>query len=298
MVLVLAVGLVVVLSIYFRKVKPDQGEDGAPMPPVSRRLLVAYLLVLGLALVYSLVEVTSAEFPASNLVGESLTTSAPKPTPASTSTAAGASTPPGTTITSAPAILDGVFPRSDPNNPSVLQVTVYGRNLPKEPTVRFNRDAAATKTIVAGTMLQAPLDEAHSSTGYVAVDVIGSDNTASDSIVVKVGKPTAIISLFGWHPRIAQELQLLLLALLAGAIGSYVHAIKSLGDFIGNRTLTASWFWWYIIRPFLGMAMALIFYGVLRGGFLAGTPADAKVVNPFGVVAVGALVGMFADQAT
>src|SRR5262249_16026990 len=49
--------------------------------------------------------------------------------------------------------------------------------------------------------------------------------------------------------------------------------------------------------PFLGMAMALTFYALLRGGFLAGTPGDAKVVNPFGVIAIGALVGMFADKA-
>jgi hypothetical protein len=44
--------------------------------------------------------------------------------------------------------------------------------------------------------------------------------------------------------------------------------------------------------------MALIFYALLRGGFLAGTPADAKAVSPFGVIAVCALVGMFADKAT
>jgi hypothetical protein len=76
-----------------------------------------------------------------------------------------------------------------------------------------------------------------------------------------------------------------------------VHALKSLSDFIGNRTLTASWFWWYITRPFLGMSMALIFYAVLRGGFLAGTPADAKIVSAFGVMTVGALVGMLSDKA-
>src|ERR1700732_5015485 len=47
----------------------------------------------------------------------------------------------------------------------------------------------------------------------------------------------------------------------------------------------------------MGMAMGLVFYAVLRGGFLAGTPADANVVNPFGVLAIGALVGMFSDKA-
>ncbi len=46
------------------------------------------------------------------------------------------------------------------------------------------------------------------------------------------------------------------------------------------------------------MSLALIFYAVLRGGFLAGSPADAKVVSPFGVLAIGALVGMFTEKAS
>jgi hypothetical protein len=110
-------------------------------------------------------------------------------------------------------------------------------------------------------------------------------------------KGTAPVDLFVWHPKLTRELQLLLLAMLAGALGSFVHALKSFSDFVGNRTLTASWFWWYMTRPFLGAALAVIFYAVLRGGFMA-APADAKAVNQFGVIAVGALVGMFADQAT
>jgi hypothetical protein len=85
--------------------------------------------------------------------------------------------------------------------------------------------------------------------------------------------------------------------IVAGALGSFLHALRSVLDYIGNRTLVASWFWWYAARPFIGMAMALIFYAALRGGFLAGTPADAKAVSPFGVVAIGALVGMFSDKA-
>jgi hypothetical protein len=93
-------------------------------------------------------------------------------------------------------------------------------------------------------------------------------------------------------------MQLLLLVILAGALGSYVHAIKSFGDYLGNRQLTSSWFVFYVTRPFMGMALALIFYAVLRGGFMAGTPADAKMVNPFGVLAIAGLVGMFADKAT
>jgi len=94
------------------------------------------------------------------------------------------------------------------------------------------------------------------------------------------------------------NMQLLLLALAAGALGSYVHAIKSLADFLGNRAAKASWFYFYITRPFLGGGLALLFYAVVRGGFMTGSPADAAAVSPFGVIAICGLVGMFADRAT
>jgi hypothetical protein len=93
------------------------------------------------------------------------------------------------------------------------------------------------------------------------------------------------------------NVELLLLAVLAGALGSYIHAVKSLADFLGNRTAKTSWFYFYLTRPFLGAALALLFYAVVRGGFMAGTPADANAVNPYGVIAICGLVGMFSDRA-
>ena len=102
-----------------------------------------------------------------------------------------------------------------------------------------------------------------------------------------------------WGPWwLSLNIQLLLLAVVAGALGSYIHAIKSLADFLGNRTAKTSWFYFYAIRPFLGAALALLFYAVIRGGFMAGTPADANAVNPYGVIAVCGLVGMFSDRAS
>lgn len=129
------------------------------------------------------------------------------------------------------------------------------------------------------------------------MDIITNKQVTS-AIALTVTKARVKQNLFGWSFELTRELQLLLLAILAGGLGSFIHSLKSFGDFVGNRTLTASWFWWYITRPFLGAALAVIFYAVLRGGFMAGTAADAKAVNQFGVIAVGALVGMFADKAS
>ena len=119
----------------------------------------------------------------------------------------------------------------------------------------------------------------------------------SNALSVPITRPLAPLDLIFGKVDINRDVQLLLLVIFAGALGSYFHAMKSLADFIGNQTLTSSWFWWYVTRPFMGMSLALVFYSVLRGGFVMGSPADAKVVNPFGVLAIGALVGMFSDKA-
>jgi hypothetical protein len=85
--------------------------------------------------------------------------------------------------------------------------------------------------------------------------------------------------------------------MLAGAFGSYVHAATSFVTYVGNRTLRASWTWWYLLRPVLGMVLAVIFYFVVRGGLLS-AGAAASEVSPFGIAAVAGLVGMFSKQAT
>ena len=100
-----------------------------------------------------------------------------------------------------------------------------------------------------------------------------------------------------WTPTITQELRLLLLVVFAGVLGSCVYALKSVADYIGTKNLTESWFTYYFIQPFEGAGIATVFYFLVRGGFLAGTNADVKSVNPFGICAIAALVGVFSDLA-
>jgi hypothetical protein len=102
-------------------------------------------------------------------------------------------------------------------------------------------------------------------------------------------------------PRINRELDLLWLVLLAGALGSFLHTAQSYSDYIGNRTLKISWAWWYCLRPFIGAGLALVFYAAVRGGVMAvasGSTAKAAELNPFGLVSVAAMVGMFSKAAT
>ena len=89
--------------------------------------------------------------------------------------------------------------------------------------------------------------------------------------------------------------RLIFLVIIAGAIGSYIHSATSFADYVGNRKFASSWIWWYALRPFVGVALALIFYFVVRAGFLTGGAND---VSPYGVASMAALAGMFSKQAT
>ena len=111
-----------------------------------------------------------------------------------------------------------------------------------------------------------------------------------------------VITFFARYPSLKFDVhtsideRLIFLVIVSGALGSYIHAATSFADYVGNRKLTASWIWWYILRPFVGVALALIFYFVVRAGFLTGGSGDN--VSPYGVATLGALAGMFSKQAT
>lgn len=106
------------------------------------------------------------------------------------------------------------------------------------------------------------------------------------------------ISIPGLEPiPMPYEGRLILLVLAVGALGSYIHSATSFVSYVGNRSLLASWVLWYWLRPFIGMALALIFYFVIRGGLLS-AGATAEELSLFGIMAIAGLVGMFSKQAT
>jgi hypothetical protein len=92
------------------------------------------------------------------------------------------------------------------------------------------------------------------------------------------------------------ETRYLLIVAVTGALGSYVHLATSFADYLGNRQFYRSWGWWYLLRPFIGTALALIFYFGIRGGLLTAN-AGAKDVSPYGLAAIAGLAGLFSKQA-
>jgi len=108
-----------------------------------------------------------------------------------------------------------------------------------------------------------------------------------------------IISFFGGFLRVNvyAERRLLLLVILAGALGSLMHALRSLYWYTGNRMMMWSWVGFYLLLPFSGAILSVIFYFVVRGGFFS-PQASFGDTSPFGFAALSALVGLFSSPAT
>lgn len=98
-------------------------------------------------------------------------------------------------------------------------------------------------------------------------------------------------------PLVFTHSEMLIAVILAGALGSYIHAATSFASYAGNRRLHESWVAWYLLRPFMGMGMALVFYLAARGGLLV-LSSDAPAIDPYGMMTVAAMAGMFSKQAS
>jgi hypothetical protein len=95
---------------------------------------------------------------------------------------------------------------------------------------------------------------------------------------------------------VRDEVRLLIVIALSGALGSMVHAFRSFYWYVGHRALMRSWLIQYIMLPFVGTTLAIAFYLVIRGGFFS-PQANLTDTQPFGFVALAVLVGMFSEQA-
>jgi len=111
---------------------------------------------------------------------------------------------------------------------------------------------------------------------YVVIKIWLTSDTAGSPIV-----------LFGFIELCVEgEVRLIVIAAVFGALGSLTHAMTSFATYVGNRRFMTSWTWWFILRPFIGMSLALIFYFVVRGGFFT-LAADTNAVSSFGIAGLG-----------
>src|SRR5438270_960610 len=130
-----------------------------------------------------------------------------------------------------------------------------------------------------------------------------STATATPATATTSTSPTATpsatpgkASSFGHEFEIWDEVRLLWIVILAGALGSLIHAVRSVYWYVGNRNLVDSWMAKYFVMPFTGSALSVVFYFVIRGGFFS-PQSQFSQTSPFGFAAMAALVGLFSEQA-
>jgi hypothetical protein len=87
----------------------------------------------------------------------------------------------------------------------------------------------------------------------------------------------------------------LILVLTMGAFGACLHGISSLALWVGKRKFSEDWVVWYLFRPFSGAILALLFYLIIRGGFLQQVSADSA--GFYGIIGLSGLFGLFSKQA-
>ncbi|MFC4911304.1 IPT/TIG domain-containing protein [Actinomadura gamaensis] len=107
--------------------------------------------------------------------------------------------------------------------------------------------------------------------------------------------PGHTLNWFGWRTHVSRDKSMFLVVLAAGALGACVHVSRSLYWYVGNRSLRRSWLMMYLALPFVGALLGLIVYLVLRGGLVTGA-GSSDDLNPYGVAAIAALVGLFSRE--
>jgi hypothetical protein len=87
---------------------------------------------------------------------------------------------------------------------------------------------------------------------------------------------------------------LFFMLIMAGALGGCIHAMRSLWWYAGNGELRAPWLTMYVLLPFIGSAMAMIFSLLIVAGVVDNTTERSTSLF---IIAIAGLVGMFSQQA-
>jgi hypothetical protein len=80
---------------------------------------------------------------------------------------------------------------------------------------------------------------------------------------------------------VTPDVNLILLAAVAGALGGLIHALRSMAWYAGNRALKWSWVAFYLLLVPVSGLIAVVFYIVLRAG-LVSTQGSTGGVSPYG----------------
>ena len=110
-----------------------------------------------------------------------------------------------------------------------------------------------------------------------------------------VTDPVTKIKICFFNVAVSKEMRLILLTAVMGVLGSLIYCMTSIAAYVGNKTFESRWTLWYMLRPFIGIPLAIIVYLALRGGVLNWNSTPDSV-NEYGIAAICGLVGLFSKQ--
>lgn len=173
-----------------------------------------------------------------------------------------------------------------------------GQTASPSPSPSPTATQSATPSPSATQSAVRPTPQASATTTQSPAATVSPTPVATPRTNPKTGELEVIpMKLFGQCMQTTFDERLLLLVIVVGMLGAFVHGATSLADYLGNNAFNKNWTWFYLLRPAIGMALALVFYFAIRGGFLS-TTGGAKDINPYGIAALAGMVGMFSKQAT
>lgn len=97
-----------------------------------------------------------------------------------------------------------------------------------------------------------------------------------------------------------EEKDVLLMVMMMGALGGFIHLTSSVTKYIGNREFLRSWVIYYLLMPVEGAGLAVTVYLVVRVGVLNPASSNGTTtpnLNWVGIYALSALAGLFSKQA-
>jgi len=95
--------------------------------------------------------------------------------------------------------------------------------------------------------------------------------------------------------EVRQGNALFLAVLAAGIIGGSVYSLRAHTKHVAQGDYDPKWWQWNIARPFLSGALAVLFFFLVRAGFVQ--DGNTEALKPEGFIAIAALVGLFTDEA-
>ncbi|HEX3525503.1 MAG TPA: IPT/TIG domain-containing protein [Thermoanaerobaculia bacterium] len=223
--------------------------------------------------------------PASTSISAVKASAAGKPSPGNAASTNPADTTPADKTTksggdAAPPDIElkitGISPSSSDLNGGPLAL-ISGSGFADPVTVKFGEIQATDVAVVSKELIRVKVP-AHA-VGPVDVSVKAD------------GKTTELSQGFAYRESLKPR-AVLLLVLLAGALGGTLYSLISLSWYIGNRELKWSWVPSYLVRPLTAAALASIFFLTL----VTGVWPDQTGKGQLWIVGVSALVGLFSKQ--